>query len=79
MERHRLLSLLPKVHFAVLPADRIVATLGDALAAARGAGGAPPRALTLITGPSRTADIELTLVVGVHGPKELHVLLVDAW
>ena len=74
-ERHRWLSLLPPIHIAVLPADRIVATLAEALATARGSEPAPPRAITMITGPSRTADIELTLVVGVHGPRELHVLL----
>lgn len=73
-ERHRWLSLLPPIHIAVLPADRVVATLAEALAAARGPDD-PPGAITMITGPSRTADIELTLVVGVHGPKELHVLV----
>lgn len=76
-EHHRRLSLTPTVHIAVLSADRIVATLGEALAKARGTTPAPPGAITLITGPSRTADIELTLVVGVHGPKELHVLLLS--
>ena len=74
-EQHRLLSLVPPIHIALLSADRIVATLGDALAVARGETDTPPAAITLITGPSRTADIELTLVVGVHGPRELHVVL----
>lgn len=77
-EKHRLVSLVPPVHVAILDADRILCTLGDALAAGRGDGPAPlPRALTFITGPSRTADIELTLVVGVHGPKQLHVILLS--
>ena len=74
-EQGRLLSLLPPVHIALLPMDRMVATLGDGLALARGQAEQPPAAITLITGPSRTADIELTLVVGVHGPRELHVVL----
>jgi L-lactate utilization protein LutC len=69
-ERHRLVSLLPPVHVALLRADRLLGTLGEALAAARGS-----RTITIVTGPSRTADIELTLVVGVHGPRELHVLV----
>lgn len=72
-ERHRLVSLLPPLHVAVLDAGAIVATIGEALARF---GNPPPPALTFITGPSRTADIELELVVGVHGPKALEVILV---
>jgi len=75
-ERHRLASLLPETHVAVLEASAILPSLGAALAAVSQdelAG----RTVTFVTGPSRTADIELTLVVGVHGPRELHVLLID--
>jgi L-lactate dehydrogenase complex protein LldG len=72
-ERHRLLSLLPPLHVCVLPVARVLSTLGQALATIE-----RPlhEAVTLITGPSRTADIELKLVVGVHGPRALHVVLV---
>ena len=77
-ERHRVVSLLPDRHVAILDGSRILSTLGEALAKVQApAEGAMSRAITLITGPSRTADIELTLVVGVHGPKELHVLLLE--
>lgn len=74
-ELHRLASLVPPVHVALLDAAAIVEDLGalfTGLAAQE-----PPPTLTLVTGPSRTADIELELVMGVHGPAELHVLLVD--
>lgn len=75
-ERHRLVSLVPPIHVALLDASRILPTLGAALAALRQGGPESlSHAVTFITGPSRTADIELTLVVGVHGPRELHVLL----
>jgi L-lactate dehydrogenase complex protein LldG len=70
----RLLSLVPPVHVAVLDADRIFNSLAEMMAAERWAEGMPTNAL-LISGPSKTADIEFTLVFGVHGPKEL-VLLV---
>jgi L-lactate dehydrogenase complex protein LldG len=77
-ERHRLISLLPPLHVALLPSQALLGTLGDALAAVRSSLGAPAsRTITFVTGPSRTADIELTLVVGVHGPRELHVLVHD--
>lgn len=76
-EQNRLASLLPALHLAVLPCSRLCGSLGDAFAALVGVDGAPrSRTITFVTGPSRTADIELTLVVGVHGPKALHVLLV---
>lgn len=76
-EQNRLASLLPALHLAVLPCSRLCGSLGDAFAALVDADGAPrSRTVTFVTGPSRTADIELTLVVGVHGPKALHVLLV---
>lgn len=77
-ERHRLISLIPPVHIAVLEASKILATLGEALNAVQGRDAdAMSRAITFITGPSRTADIELTLATGVHGPGTLHVVLMD--
>ena len=77
-ERHRLVSLMPPVHIAFINAADICATLGDALERVRHDGsGAMSRTITFITGPSRTADIELTLTIGVHGPKELHVIVIE--
>jgi L-lactate dehydrogenase complex protein LldG len=73
-ERHRLVSLVPPVHIAIIDASRICETLGEALALLRN-GKELSRAVTFITGPSRTADIELTLTVGVHGPEELYVIV----
>jgi len=72
--RGRLASLLPPVHVALVSASRIHPTLPDLLTeqpdlVGRGAN------LVVIAGPSRTADIEMTLTHGVHGPKHLHVIL----
>jgi L-lactate dehydrogenase complex protein LldG len=72
-ERHRLASLLPPVHIALLPHARLLANLGEAL---KTLPRPLPPTVTFVTGPSRTADIELQLVVGVHGPRELHVVLI---
>lgn len=82
-ENHRQASLLPPIHVVLLPAEAILGTLGEGLAAVQdGAPGSTrrpaSRTITFITGPSRTADIELTLVVGVHGPGALHVLVLDS-
>jgi L-lactate dehydrogenase complex protein LldG len=74
-ERHRLVSLLPPMHIALVDAADVCATLGEALKLVRRNGSEMSRAITFITGPSRTADIELTLTIGVHGPKELHVIV----
>lgn len=77
-ERHRLVSLLPPVHVAIVYSRDIVLTIGDALKQLHGKDPKQmSRAITFITGPSRTADIELTLTVGVHGPKELYVIVID--
>ncbi|HEY6804247.1 MAG TPA: lactate utilization protein [Pyrinomonadaceae bacterium] len=73
-ERHRLVSLVPPVHIAILHADQIVGTLGEALSLLRQGEQVTPLA-TFVTGPSRTADIELTLAIGVHGPQELFVIV----
>jgi len=72
-ERHRLVSLVPPVHIAIVNASSIVETLSDALALLQKKEISP--AITFITGPSRTADIELTLAIGVHGPQELYVIV----
>jgi L-lactate dehydrogenase complex protein LldG len=70
----RLMSLVPPVHFVVLDATAIHADLGAAMAAERWSEGLPTNAL-LISGPSKTADIQQTLAYGAHGPRELVVLL----
>ena len=67
-------SLLPAHHIAIVPQDRIFATLDDFFTAYAAS---PPTNLTLITGPSRTADIELNLVVGVHGPERLDIVVIE--
>ena len=75
-------SLLPPVHVAVARTDQVVATFADALRAVRQSGENMQKNLTscisFVTGPSRTGDIELKLTVGVHGPGEMHLILLDA-
>jgi L-lactate dehydrogenase complex protein LldF len=67
-------SLLPPIHLAILPASQLFTTLEQALAHPQ-TRLAP--ALSLVTGPSRTADIEMTLTIGVHGPGRLVVFLLE--
>jgi L-lactate dehydrogenase complex protein LldG len=74
-ERHRLVSLLPPVHIAIVQADKLCGTLGEALSVLKPDGSDLSQAITFITGPSRTADIELTLAIGVHGPQKLFVII----
>ena len=71
---HRLVSTLTEIHVAVLRTSRIkpnLQALVDEMGAPKGA------YLSLITGPSRTADIERVLTIGVHGPRRLIVVCVD--
>ncbi len=72
----RLMSLVPPIHIAVLRADELYTTFHQAMTEQRWADGMPTNAL-LISGPSKTADIEQTLAYGVHGPKELIVLAIE--
>jgi L-lactate dehydrogenase complex protein LldG len=72
----RLMSLVPPVHVAVLDAACLYENFADMLAREDWTGGMPTNAL-LISGPSKTADIEQTLAYGIHGPSQLIVLLVD--
>lgn len=70
----RLMSLVPPVHFVIVDAAQIHATLAEAMRIQRWAEGMPTNAL-LISGPSKSADIEQTIAYGVHGPKELVVIV----
>ena len=68
-------SLLPETHIAVVRTGRIVRGMEDAWNLLRSEHGALPRAVSFISGPSRTADIEQTLVLGAHGPYRVHIVL----
>lgn len=68
--------LLPETHIALVRASRIVAGMEDAFALLRAErGGVVPRALNMVSGPSRTADIEQTVVLGAHGPYRVHLIV----
>ncbi|MCM5572153.1 lactate utilization protein C [Burkholderiaceae bacterium FT117] len=69
--------LLPETHVAIVPASRIVPHYEDGFALMRSERGQPPRAMNLVSGPSRTADIEQTIVLGAHGPYRVHVVIVE--
>jgi L-lactate dehydrogenase complex protein LldG len=71
----RSLSLLPPVHIAVADRSQLLPDLFDLFEAVGPEG--LPACLSLITGPSKTGDIELRLVTGVHGPGEIHVVLIE--
>ncbi|WP_048061793.1 lactate utilization protein B [Hyperthermus butylicus] len=77
----RLVTGLPPVHIAIMGVEKIVPTLQHALAAAivqaAWAGLYPPTYINVISGPSSTSDIERKRVYGAHGPREVHVVLVD--
>ena len=72
----RLMSLVPSIHIAVLDADSIFNTFCEAIQTQNWPEKMPTNVL-LISGPSKTADIELVLAFGVHGPKEVVVLILD--
>jgi len=69
--------LLPDTHVAVVPASRIVAGMEDAFALLRRERAAMPRAINFVSGPSRTGDIEQTIVLGAHGPYRVHILVLE--
>lgn len=71
----RMISLLPPVHIAIVPREKILTGL-DELLAREPLPAQRSSSMLLITGPSRTADIEQILVRGVHGPGEIHVIVV---
>ena len=78
------LNYLPETHIVVVAARDVVATYEQGLDKVRGADKAAllprpllPRTVNWISGPSRTADIEQTILVGVHGPKRIAVFIVD--
>jgi L-lactate dehydrogenase complex protein LldG len=68
--------LLPETHVAVVRAAQIVAGMEDAFARLREERTEMPRALNLVSGPSRTGDIEQTIVLGAHGPRRVHIVVV---
>jgi L-lactate dehydrogenase complex protein LldG len=71
------LNFLPETHIVVLRRSQIVAGYEDAWDRLRMAGDQLPRVVNFITGPSRTADIEQQIVLGAHGPRRLHIVLVE--
>ncbi|MFP5451578.1 MAG: lactate utilization protein C [Thermoleophilia bacterium] len=73
----RSIDVVSERHLAVLPASRIRATLAEALAERFRSGGRPPSAVSLVSGPSRTSDIEKISTLGAHGALSMHVLIIE--
>lgn len=73
-EFNRLASLIPPVHICLIGASKLRSNLGEVLGVLDTDAN---RSVTFITGQSRTSDIELTLALGVHGPKELNVIVIE--
>ncbi|RLI24237.1 MAG: lactate utilization protein, partial [Candidatus Hecatellales archaeon] len=77
----RLSTGLPRVHVAIVGVEKVVPTFQEAMKVAevtwRYATGPSPSYINIISGPSKTADIEKTITYGVHGPRELHVIFLD--
>ena len=78
------LNFLPDTHVVVMPASRVVGPMEDAWAKLREAnpdaalsGESMPRTVNFITGPSRTGDIEQKILMGAHGPRRLHIVIVE--
>jgi L-lactate dehydrogenase complex protein LldG len=73
------LNFLPETHIVVVRRDQVVATYEDGWDRLRAATKteALPRAINFVTGPSRTADIEQHIELGAHGPRRLHIVLVE--
>lgn len=71
------LNFVPDNHVVVVHAAQVVRHLEDAWAMLRASGRPLPRTVNIISGPSRTADIEQTIQLGAHGPRRLHVVLVE--
>ncbi|MEX3629322.1 MAG: lactate utilization protein C [Burkholderia sp.] len=69
-------ALLPETHLVVVPASRIVAGHEDAFVLIRAERGELPRAVNIVSGPSRTGDIEQTIILGAHGPYRVHAIIV---
>ncbi len=68
--------LLPDTHVAIVRAERVVRGMEEMFVLVRAECGSLPRAINMISGPSRTGDIEQTIVLGAHGPYRLHVIVV---
>ena len=79
-EQVRSVSLLPTIHVAVIELEQVISNLTELFVLLKGCGVSPSyglgNCLTMITGPSKTADIELTMVHGAHGPRELYLYVV---
>lgn len=77
-ETDLLVSALPKIHIALIGSNQIVHSIHDTVQHIRRSISEGKRGVfSLISGPSRTADIELQLILGVHGPHEVHVVVLD--
>jgi L-lactate dehydrogenase complex protein LldG len=74
-EMPKLTALLPETHICIVRTARMLDTMEDSFALLRKEVGEPPRSLFFVSGPSRTADIEQTIVIGAHGPYRVHIVL----